>query len=58
MAQVSLAWLNQRVTSPIVGISKLERFDEAINVRGKVLSEDEQKHLEEPYKPMNVQGHL
>lgn len=57
MAHVALAWINKRVTSPIVGFSKEERIDQAVSARGKVLTEEEEKYLEELYQPKAVAGH-
>jgi aryl-alcohol dehydrogenase-like predicted oxidoreductase len=51
MAQVALAWSLNRIVSPIIGFSKIERIDEALDVRGKELSKDEITYLEELYKP-------
>lgn len=58
MSQVALAWLNRRVTSPIVGFSSVERIDEAIDARGKSLDTEEERYLEELYVPKAVQGHM
>lgn len=57
MAHVALAWINKRVTSPIIGFSKEERIDQAASARGKVLTEEEEKYLEELYEPKSIQGH-
>ena len=57
MSQVSLAWVNKRVSSPIVGISSIKRLDEATDLRGKVLTDEEEKYLEEPYVPVKIAGH-
>ncbi|KAH8119692.1 Aldo/keto reductase [Phellopilus nigrolimitatus] len=57
MSQVALAWINTKVSSPIVGVSSPARLEGAI-VNGKVLSEEEVKYLEEPYVPKVVRGHL
>jgi aryl-alcohol dehydrogenase-like predicted oxidoreductase len=57
MSHVSLAWLNRRVTAPIIGFSTPERIDEALVARGKELSEDEELYLEELYIPRAIQGH-
>jgi aryl-alcohol dehydrogenase-like predicted oxidoreductase len=47
MAQVALAWAQANCTSPIVGISSIERLDE--NILGEFkLSEEDRKYLEEP----------
>jgi aryl-alcohol dehydrogenase-like predicted oxidoreductase len=57
MSQVSLAWIIQRGTIPIVGFSNLGRLDEACEVRGKSLTPEEMKYLEEPYEPNAIVGH-
>ena len=57
MSQVSLAWIIQKNTIPIVGFSNLGRLDEAVDVKGKTLTEDEMKYLEEPYQPKAIVGH-
>ncbi|KAF7524923.1 hypothetical protein G7054_g11283 [Neopestalotiopsis clavispora] len=57
MSHVALAWINQRVSSPIIGFSSVARIDEAIAARGKVLTEEEEKYLEELYKPKEIAGH-
>ena len=57
MTEVALAWVNKRSTSPIIGFSSVERIDQALAVNGKVLTEEEEKYLEEPYKAKSVIGH-
>ena len=57
MAQVALAWINKRVSSPIIGFSSEQRMDEAIATRDMVLSEEEEKALEESYVPRKIEGH-
>lgn len=57
MSHVALAWINKRVTSPIIGFSSVERMDEALEARGKELSEEEERYLEELYVPRAIQGH-
>jgi len=57
MSQVALAWINKRISSPIIGFSSVERMDEAIDVRGKTLTEEEEKYLEELYQPKAIAGH-
>jgi aryl-alcohol dehydrogenase-like predicted oxidoreductase len=47
MSQVALAWSAMKVTSPIIGISSVERLDDSI-VTGFSLSDEEVKYLEEP----------
>jgi len=58
MSQVALAWINDRVASPIVGLSSIERIDEACDTKGKKLTEEEAKYLEELYQPVAIQGHV
>ena len=57
MSHVALAWAIQKGTIPIVGFSNLSRLDEAAEVRGKTLSDDEMKWLEELYVPKPIMGH-
>ena len=57
MSQVALAWIIQKHTIPIVGFSSLARLEEAVAVKGKRLTDEEMKHLEEPYKPKAIVGH-
>ncbi|KAL6855592.1 Aldo-keto reductase dtxS3 [Amphichorda felina] len=57
MSHVSLAWLNRRVTAPIIGFSSVERIEDALAARGKMLSEEEERYLEELYVARDVQGH-
>jgi aryl-alcohol dehydrogenase-like predicted oxidoreductase len=58
MSQVTLAWTLKRVTSPIIGFSTAQRMDDALSARGKVLTAEEEAFLEEPYTPLNVEGHF
>ena len=57
IAHVSLAWINKRVASPIIGFSSVERIEQALGAKGKVLSEEEEKYLEELYEPKKIDGH-
>lgn len=57
MSTVALAWINKRVTSPIIGFSSEKRMDEALEARGKTLTAEEEKYLEELYQPRVIQGH-
>ncbi|KAL5524170.1 hypothetical protein ACEPAG_8343 [Sanghuangporus baumii] len=56
MAQVALAWIGTKVSSPIVGCSSPDRLEAAV-ISGKKLTEEEIKYLEEPYVPKPVRGH-
>ena len=56
--QVAIAWLlHKGVTSPIMGISKMEHLEEAVSAVELKLSPDDMKRLEEPYKPHPIMGH-
>ena len=57
MSHVALAWINKRIASPIIGCSSVERMEEAMAVRGKVLTSEEEAYLEELYEPRKVIGH-
>ncbi|MFX1533913.1 MAG: aldo/keto reductase [Promethearchaeota archaeon] len=58
-AQIALAWLFSKdyVTSPILGITKIEHIDQAVEALEIKLSSDDVKRLEEPYKPHPILGH-
>jgi aryl-alcohol dehydrogenase (NADP+) len=58
-SQVALAWVLSKpyVTAPIIGATKMDHLDQAINALDLKLSEEEIKHLEESYKPHPVLGH-
>lgn len=58
MSHVALAWIIQKGTIPIVGFSNLDRLDEACDVRGKTLTEEEMRYLEELYVPKPIMGHM
>lgn len=58
MSQVTLAWTHKRVTCPIIGFSSAERIDEALSARGKELTAEEEKYLEEAYRPVDIEGHF
>lgn len=58
MSHVGLAWLRSKDAVPIVGFNTVERLDEACAIRGKYLSAEDVKYLEEPYVPKAVSGHF
>ncbi|KAL6819994.1 Aldo/keto reductase [Trichoderma camerunense] len=58
MSQVTLAWTQKRVTSPIIGFGSVERLDEALSARSKELTAEEEAYLEKPYTPLEVEGHF
>ena len=57
-ARVALAWLLSRpgVAAPIVGATRLEHLEDAVASLDITLSEDENRFLEEPYRPHVVRG--
>jgi len=57
-AQVALAWLLSRrgVTAPIVGATKIEHLEQAVEALAIRLSAEECARLEEPYVPHPVIG--
>lgn len=57
MSQVALVWIIAKGCIPIVGLSSVPRLEDAVAIRGKNLTEDEVKYLEEPYKPKAMVGH-
>ena len=59
MAQVALAWMYTKpnIASPIIGTTKPHHLDDALAALSINLTEDEVKHLEEPYRPHPVIAH-
>jgi len=59
MAQIAYAWVASRpgITAPIVGISRLEQFDDAIAALDVELSDEDVALLEAHYQPKRVAGH-
>ena len=53
-AQVSLAWLLSRpgITSPVVGVSKIEQLDQLVEAAGMELDQEDVDYLEELYQPV------
>jgi len=56
MAQVALAWIDGKCSSPIVGFSSPARIEEAI-IPDKKLTPEDFKYLEEPYEVKTIRGH-
>ena len=56
MAEVSLAWLLSKVTSPVVGATKLHHIEGAAKAVDLELSAEEMTYLEEPYIPHALAG--
>ena len=56
MTEVSLAWLLSKVTSPVVGATKLHHIDGAAKAVDLELTAEEISYLEEPYLPHPLAG--
>ena len=56
MTEISLAWLLTKVTSPVVGATKLHHVDGAAKATELELTEDEIAYLEAPYLPHPLAG--
>lgn len=58
-AQIALAWIFSKdyVTSPILGATKIEHIEQAVDALEIKLSEDDITRLEEVYQPHPILGH-
>ena len=56
MTEVSLAWLLSKVTSPVVGATKLHHIEGAAGAVNLELTAEEIRYLEEPYVPHPLAG--
>ena len=56
MTEVSLAWLISKVTSPVVGATKLHHIEGAAKAVELELTDEEISYLEEPYVPHPLTG--
>lgn len=54
--QIALGWLLSKVTSPVVGATKISHMEEAVSAVGITLSSEEIAYLEEPYVPHKLVG--
>ena len=59
MAQLSLSWLLHKewVDTPIIGASKIEHLEDAVEAVEVSLSDSDLDYLEAPYQPVPVSGH-
>lgn len=57
MATVGLAWINEKVDAPIVGLGSVERIEEGVEAAKKRLEPEEVAYLEELYAPREIIGH-
>ena len=57
--QIALAWLLHQpaITAPVLGIRTVEHLEDAIEALRLTLTDQEQKYLEDPYRPRAIQGH-
>lgn len=56
MTEISLAWLLTKVTSPVVGATKLSHVDGMAKAVDICLTKEEINYLEEPYVPHKLVG--
>ena len=58
-ARVALAWLLSRpgVSAPIVGATRMEQLEQAVEAAAFALTEEDCVRLEAPYRPHRVLGH-
>ena len=58
-SQISLAWLFSKnyVTAPILGVTKIEHLEQAVEALEISLSEEDITRLEEVYQPHQILGH-
>lgn len=56
MTEISLSWLMSKVTSPVVGATKIHHIDGAIKAIDLKLTEEEKEYLEELYQPHKLVG--
>lgn len=60
MAQIAYAWVATRpgITAPLVGISKLHQFDDAVAALEVELTDEDVALMEAPYQTRPVAGHV
>ncbi|ETW83286.1 Aldo-keto reductase 5 [Heterobasidion irregulare TC 32-1] len=60
MAQIALAWslAKDGIAAPVVGTTSLENLKDLIAAVHIKLSDEEVRYMEEPYKAMDVIGHI
>ena len=56
MTEVALSWLLNKVTSPVVGATKLSHIEGAAKAVDLILTDDDLMYLEEPYVPHPLAG--
>ncbi|KAK7204370.1 putative aldo-keto reductase [Myxozyma melibiosi] len=58
MAVTALVWVKMKTVAPVVGINSVKRLQEAVEIADKELTDEEQRYLEEAYRPQAVFGHF
>ncbi|KAJ5946485.1 hypothetical protein N7454_003324 [Penicillium verhagenii] len=58
MSHVALTWLRSKGTIPIVGCTSIEKIDDMCELKGKTLTDEEVRYLEELYEARPVAGHF
>ncbi len=56
MTEISLAWLLSKVTTPVVGATKIQHIEDAVKATELILTTDEISYLEEAYLPHKLVG--
>lgn len=56
MTEISIAWLLTKVTSPVVGATKLHHIDAPASATSLKLTDEDIAYLEEPYVPHALVG--
>lgn len=56
MTEISLAWLLDKVTAPVVGATKFQHIEGAAHAVDITLTEEEMNYLEETYVPHKLAG--
>jgi aryl-alcohol dehydrogenase (NADP+) len=58
-AQIALAWLFSKdyISAPILGVTKIEHVEQAVEALEIHLTKEEVERLEKPYKPHPILGH-
>ena len=57
-SQIAISWLvHKGADAPIIGATKVEHVEEAVEALDVKLSEDDVKRLEDPYKPHRILGY-
>jgi aryl-alcohol dehydrogenase-like predicted oxidoreductase len=59
MAQIALAWLlhQESVDAPIIGTTSIEHLEDAVEALDISLSDSDLEYLQEPYEPVEINGH-